>query len=400
MRTPAVLATLNVDPVAALTTPFTASELLAVVRAATVAKLEVQEVAEAAQAPPPLPHLHRRLVVGFVSSYFREHNLLRLCRSLFLQYDRSKIRFVLFAESDDDGSHILREVQSAADSFTRIRSMPSAQAVRAMSEQSINIAINLNGHHWNAASESVRFGLFGPSAAPVRGAYMGYPGPCGAPGAIEYAYVDAAAVPARDAFRGFTERMTLLPHTYYLNDYAQAHAELPRTRVPPSADRLPRHCALLCSLNQLPKLDPSLYATWINALSRSAATRPCTRLWLLKFPAAGEAHLRLEAQAHMSPPPHASLIGLPTVGHREHLRRAQHCDLMLDSAMCNAHTSGTDALWAGTPMVTMPGDSQTARVALSLLKSVGQWELAVVSLRAFEDAVAALTTGDNHAVER
>jgi hypothetical protein len=74
-----------------------------------------------------------------------------------------------------------------------------------------------------------------------------------------------------------------------------------------------------------------------------------------------------------------------------HLRRAQHCDLMLDSALCNAHTSGTDALWAGTPMLTMPGETQTARVALSLLKAVAQPELAVASLRAFEDAATCLT---------
>jgi protein O-GlcNAc transferase len=220
---------------------------------------------------------------------------------------------------------------------------------------------------------------------------MGYPGPCGAPGAIQYTYVDTAAVPAHLAKLGFTERLVLLPHTYYLNDYAASHAELLRSRVPPSADSLTPHCVLLCSLNQLPKLDPSLYSAWLNALSRAAARAPCTRLWLLRFPAAGEAHLRREAHAHASPPPRAALIGLPTVRHVAHLRRAQHCDLMLDSALCNAHTSGTDALWAGTPMLTMPGETQTARVALSLLKAVAQPELAVASLRAFEDAATALT---------
>ena len=88
-------------------------------------------------------------------------------------------------------------------------------------------------------------------------------------------------------------------------------------------------------------------------------------------PASGEHHLRQLAAAHTSPPPRASLVGLPTVAHHNHLLRSQHCDLKLDSTLCNAHTSGTDALWAGTPMLTLPGETQAARVALSLVRSVG-----------------------------
>ena len=185
-----MLPTLNVDPVGALTSPLTSAELLAVSRAATVAKLGLQEapsraptqprprrtpstaaaaVAAAGTAPTgvssaptgvsstPTGATGRltRLVIGFVSSYFRDHNLLRLTRSLFQRYDRSRLRVVLFAESDDDGSVILNETRRAVDSFTRIRSLPTSAAIEAMAREGLHLAINLNGHHWNAAAETV-----------------------------------------------------------------------------------------------------------------------------------------------------------------------------------------------------------------------------------------------------
>jgi len=190
IRNPEVLPTLNVDPVGALTSPLTSAELLAVSRAATAAKLGLQEapsraptqprprrapstaaaaVAAAGTAPTEVSSAPTevsstptgasgrltRLVIGFVSSYFRDHNLLRLTRSLFQRYDRSRLRVVLFAESDDDGSAILNETRRAVDSFTRIRSLPTSAAIEAMTREGLHLAINLNGHHWNAASETV-----------------------------------------------------------------------------------------------------------------------------------------------------------------------------------------------------------------------------------------------------
>ena len=86
------------------------------------------------------------------------------------------------------------------------------------------------------------------------------------------------------------------------------------------------------------------------------------------------------------------MIGLDTVDHAHHLRRAVHCDLFVDSRLCNAHTSGTDALWAGTPMITLPADTQAARVGASLLLAMGSAEGVVRSLRAYEDQLAQLTS--------
>tara|TARA_B100000795_G_C22533453_1_gene336026 strand:+ start:104 stop:649 length:546 start_codon:yes stop_codon:yes gene_type:complete len=170
----------------------------------------------------------------------------------------------------------------------------------------------------------VRFPLFLHGAAPVQASYMGYPGPNGAR-FLHHTYVDALVAPVQRAAASFTERLALLPHTYYLSDYAARHRQLLQPPSP-SADALPRSvprrrmctasraphhvhrmctgaCAprvrrvctapyvicvrvqvpLLCSLNQLPKLDPSLFATWLNALSRAAASPgPPTRLWLLR----------------------------------------------------------------------------------------------------------------------
>ena len=114
-------------------------------------------------------------------------------------------------------------------------------------------------------------------------------------------------------------------------------------------------------------------------------------LWLLRFPAAAIARLRAEAAAHASAAPRAAVLDLPTVDYDAHLRRAAHCDLFVDSYLCNAHTSATDALWAGTPLLTLPGDPQPARVAASLLLAVGLPQLVVHSLRAYEEQVVRLT---------
>ena len=99
---------------------------------------------------------------------------------------------------------------------------------------------------------------------------------------------------------------------------------------------------------------------------------------------------RREAAAHHSPVPHATLIALNTAEYEQHLRRAYHCDVFVDSLLCNAHTSATDALWAGTPLLTLPGETQTARVATSLLEAVGLPQLRVRSLREYEDQLLGL----------
>lgn len=227
---------------------------------------------------------------------------------------------------------------------------------------------------------------------------MGYPGPLGAEG-IAYAYVDAVAVvhagrAPRPAAAAFSERLALLPHSYYLTDYASSWRQL-LAPPPPPADaelRLSRGAALLCSLNQLPKLDPTLFGVWLNALRRSNDAPPPTKLWLLRFPATAEPNLQSEASAHASPVRPSRLLFLDTAPYAAHLRRAAHCDLFVDSLLCNAHTSATDALWAGTPVLTLPGATQTARVAASLLRALGLSHLVQSSLRGYEDAVVALTT--------
>ena len=415
-------ARLQVDPVASLHFPFRAAELLAVVQTATRTKLA------SGDRPPPAARRPRsgrrrraarlrsggeRLRVGFVSSYFRDHNLLRLTRGLFLLHDASSFAFHLFAESEDDHSRIAHDVQAAAASLTRIRGVPTAAALASLRAADLHVAVNLNGHHWNAASESVRLELFDGSsggggggggyssaAARVTSTYMGYPGPCGA-SFLQYAHLDRIVTPAAPPVysRGFTERFALLPHSYYVSDYAASWPQLLQP-PPPSADSLPTDDALWCSLNQLPKLDPELFSSWLNALGRAAGMGgggrsgggggAAARLWLLRFPAAAESHLRREAAAHPSPPARRRLLLLSTVAYEAHLRRAAHCDLFVDSRLCNAHTSATDALWAGTPLLTLPGETQTARVAASLLAAVGLPPLAAPSLRAYEDGLVAL----------
>ena len=250
LRSEGGAARMHGDPVAALSSPLSPAEMLQLVRAAVDSKLEeaasiapIEAGARLSLGTPPtvapgragLRRGGERLRIGLVSSYFRDHNLLRLTRGLFLNHTRDEIALYLIAESDDDGTPILRSVQRAAASFTRIRGRTTADARASIMRQRPHLVINLNGHHWNAASETVRFALFSPARvlpspgqtsaeagststsqpavpiAPVTAAYMGYPGPTGA-ASLSYTYVDTAAVPPAHA-RFFTERLVLMPTT-------------------------------------------------------------------------------------------------------------------------------------------------------------------------------------------
>ena len=381
---------LQVDPVASLHFPFRAAELLAVVQTATLSKLASGDRPPPSGAPPggrdggaDAAYRLRAWAAsgcasGFVSSYFRDHNLLRLTRGLFLLHDASSFAFHLFAESEDDHSRIAHDVQAAAASLTRIRGVPTAAALASLRAADLHVAVNLNGHHWNAASESVRLELFDGSsgggggggyssaAARVTSTYMGYPGPCGA-SFLQYAHLDRIVTPAAPPVysRGFTERFALLPHSYYVSDYAASWPQLLQP-PPPSADSLPTDDAL-----------------GARSISCQSSTRSCSRAgstpsaappgWAAAGGGGGGGAAARRGCCASPPPPRATSGGRPrtrarrrarrllllsTVAYEAHLRRAAHCDLFVDSRLCNAHTSATDALWAGTPLLTLPGETR------------------------------------------
>jgi protein O-GlcNAc transferase len=147
---------------------------------------------------------------------------------------------------------------------------------------------------------------------------------------------------------------------------------------------LPEDAIIFCNFNQLYKIDPSTLKTWVNILKRV----PNSVLWLLRFPAVGEANISASAASYGLPP--GRIVFSNVAAKEEHVRRGQLVDVCLDTPLCNGHTTGMDVLWAGTPMVTLAGETLASRVAASQLTCLGVPELIAKSFQDYENIAVRL----------
>jgi predicted O-linked N-acetylglucosamine transferase (SPINDLY family) len=182
----------------------------------------------------------------------------------------------------------------------------------------------------------------------------------------------------------FAERLVYLPGSYQVNDRDQAIAETAPSRAECG---LPDGAFVYCCFNQTYKIEPALFDVWMRILGRV----PGSVLWLFRSHAEAEANLRREAERRGVDP--ARLVFAGKLPKAEHLARHRHADLFLDTLRVNAHTTASDALWAGVPVLTCPGEAFQSRVAAGLLHAVGLAELAVSNLAEYEEAAVRLGQG-------
>lgn len=204
---------------------------------------------------------------------------------------------------------------------------------------------------------------------------------CGTMGAsfIQYLVTDPIVSPlALESL--YTEKLVHMPHSYFVNDHKQSSLEVLDPSTWPSRAQygIPEDKIVLCNFNQLYKIDPLILDVWCRILHNL----PETVLWLLRFPHAGEAGIRREARARGIADDR--IIFTDVANKSEHIRRGVCADLFLDSYQCNAHTTGCDILWSGTPIVTTPQEKMSCRVAASLVNALGCNELITDSLEEYE----------------
>lgn len=322
-----------------------------------------------------------RLRVGYVSSDLGNHPLAHLMQSVFGMHDPSKFEVFCYATTPDDGSVWRQRISSEVEHFTEISALSNGDAARLILNDGIHVLINLNGYTKGARNE-----IFALKPAPVQVSYMGF---CGTLGAdyVQYMVGDATVVPPQHR-RYFTEKMINMPHSYFVNDHKQSARDvLDVSKCPTRADYgVPDDAFVFCNFNQVYKIDPATFTTWMNILKRV----PQSVLWLLRFPPLAEHNIRAEAKAR-GVPAHR-LIFTDVAPKDEHLKRGYLADLFLDTPECNAHTTGCDILWGGTPLLTMPKDRMACRVASSLLHAAGLDELVTASLDEYEELAVALAT--------
>ncbi len=309
-----------------------------------------------------------RIRVGYVSADFYSHATAHLTFGLYETHNRPEFEIFGYSMGPDDRSVYRRHIEQTCDQFIDVRSETAESTAQRIRNDEIDILIDMKVH-----TTSSRPQIFAHRAAPVQVNYLGYPGTSGAR-FIDYFISDHVATPPGHE-NEFTERIVYMPECYQVNDHRQPISPLPVSRA---GSGLPEHAFVYCSFNTLRKIDRTIFSVWMDILRNV----PNSVLWLIREDPQAEINLRREAH-HRNVGPDR-LIFAEKTDKPTHLARHRLADLFLDTYVCNAHTTASDSLWAGLPLLTCPGATFARRVAASLLTAAELPELIARDLGEYE----------------
>ena len=320
-------------------------------------------------ADSEVPREDSRIRIGYLSADFRAHPVAELIVELFEVHDHSRFEVIAYSYGPDDGSAMRSRMMAAFDTFVDLREMPLAESIQRISADRIDILVDLTGFTQHARTE-----LLASRAAPVQVNYLGYPGTLGA-NFVDYILVDQFIVPP-DRQVYYNESLVQLPGCYQVNDTRREISASVPTR---GESGLPEEGFVFCSFNSNYKITSAMFDVWMELLRET----PSSVLWLLESNRQSPGNLRREAERRGVDP--QRLIFAPRKPLPDHLARHQLADLFLDTFPVNAHTTASDALWAGLPVLTLSGETFVSRVAGSLLTTLGLPELITFHLREYRD---------------
>lgn len=336
-----------------------------------------KDVAVGSRAGFPKRAPRDKIRIGYFSMDFREHPVASLMAGLIETHDRDKFEVYGFSYGLDTRDDMRKRLESGFDTFIDVSGKSDAEITALARHLEIDIAIDLAGHTGEARTEIMALG-----AAPIQVNYLGYPGTMGAD-YIDYIIGDGILIPEASR-RHYAEKVAILPHSYQANDPKRSIADTSFSR---SALGLPETGIVFCCFNNSFKILPATFDSWMRILTRVEGSV----LWLFEDNSGAADNLRKEAvrlgvKAER-------LIFATRMSRPEHLARHRAADVFLDTLPYNAHTTASDALWAGLPIVTLMGQSFAGRVAASLLNAVGLPEL-VTSTPADYEALAVALASD------
>lgn len=326
--------------------------------------------------PPRSASPNGRLRIGYMSADFVTHATASLIAELIERHDRSRFEIFGYCFSREDGSDLRARLISGFDNFACIDQLAHADAARRIHADGIDILVDLKGYTAYSRSEIV---ACRPAAIQVN--YLGYPATMGAD-FIDYVVADDFILPM-DQQPFFDERIVHLPGCYQPNDTKREISG----RTPTRAEcGLPDKAFVFCCFNSTYKITPQIFGVWMRLLQAV----PGSVLWLLEGNSMVRDNLQRKAVAAGIDP--GRLIFAPRTQLAKHLARHVVADLFLDTLPVNAHTTASDSLWAGLPVVTCAGETFIARVCGSLLRAVGLGELITYSLEEYEAAALRLAS--------
>jgi predicted O-linked N-acetylglucosamine transferase (SPINDLY family) len=311
---------------------------------------------------------HDKIRLGYVSADLRKHVMGFILAELFEVHDKTRFSITAFSLGGDDNSDVRRRLVSSFDRFVDCHELSDFAVAQTIADSEIDILVDLNGF-----TQGARTNIFAHRAAPIQVNYLGYPGTMGAP-YIDYIIGDKTLfTPADVAF--YSEKRVQLPHSYKPNDSKQQISARTFTRQEAG---LPESGFVFCSFNNNYKILPQTFDCWMRILKRVEGSV----LWLLAENQTAKENLKREAGIRGIDP--ARLVFADRMDLPDHLARHRIADLFLDTLPYNAHTTASDALWAGLPALTQVGETFAARVAASLLKAIGLPELITHSPEEYE----------------
>lgn len=335
---------------------------------------ETYPPAPAVDFPPSVPG--RRLRIGYLSADFHRHATTFLIAGLFERHDRSRFEIFGISFGKPHQDDMRARLEAGMEHFIDVYDKSDDEIVEIARQLELDIAIDLKGYTLNE-----RAGIFARRIAPLQAQYLGYPGTMGAP-FIDYIIADNVVIPPGHD-QHYTEAVVRMPNSYQVTDRRREISDRAFTRADCG---LPEQAFVFCCFNNNYKLTPDSFDIWMRLL-RSV---PGSVLWLLESSDGVSSMLRKEAvQRGVAP---ARLVFAHRLPSPEHLARHRLADIFLDTFHYNAHTTASDALWAGLPVLTRLGNSFAGRVAASLLHAANLPELITETSEDYEALALALAT--------
>ena len=344
---------------------------------------KVYAEAQYPQKPIPLPAKPSKrpecIRIGYFSTDFKRHPVAYLIAKVIEQHNRDKFQIFGYSLMNNKEDELQQRLTKSFDVFKDVSAISDKEVALLSRQDNIDIAIDLNGYTQNSRS-----GIFAYRAAPIQINYLGYPSTMGIK-FIDYIIADQNLIPL-ESQKFFSEKPIYLPNTYMPTDNTRKFSQYPISR---NEIGLPNDGFVFCCFNNNYKMTSAEFNIWMRLLHKIKGSV----LWLRRSNMMSDKNIIKEAQKRNVDP--SRIIFADKVPMDEHLARLKLADLFIDTFSFNGHTTTTEALWAGLPVVTKQGKGFASRVAASLIKAIGLPELITNSEKDYEALILDLATNPN-----
>ena len=318
----------------------------------------------------------KRIKIAYISGDFYNFPTMHLLAGVLETHNRDRFEVYAFSYTLRQNDEMRQRIKLGVDHFIDVSHLSSIEIAKLIKSKNIDISIDLNGYTKETRSEIFQYRM-----SPIQINYLGYPSTMGA-SFMDYIIADPITIP--DENRDFySEKIIYMPHTYQANDNKR---KIAKTNLKRADFNLPDKGFVFCCFNQIYKISPKEFAIWMELLKNVDNSV----LWLIKSNKWVEHNFGKEAKRLGIDP--SRIIFAEKLSQSEHLERQKHADLFIDTFNYNAHTTASDALWCGLPIVTKQGKQFSARVASSLLTACGLSELITKNEIEYKELIYELAT--------